>query len=144
MGYLLPEERARCNKSRQDKELQVSPDASPVLERQNWRTAVCPRLVRRGNKEEEQSVEMKHSNAAVARLHPQRAGMPVEGGNCLVPEQGRGQQGHGEAVCGVYSTRGFRGGVCSGMSQPHLPSINRLEVPLAALWMCNQAGEVPD
>lgn len=78
MGYLLPEERARCNKSRRDKELQVSSDASPVLERQNWRAVVCPRLVTRGNKEEEQGVEMKHSNAAVAKLHPQRAGMPVE------------------------------------------------------------------
>lgn len=78
MGYLLPEERARCNKSRQDKELQVSSDASPVQERLNWRAEVCPRLVRRGNKEEEQRVEMKHSNAAAARLHPQRAGMLVE------------------------------------------------------------------
>lgn len=133
MGYLLPEERARCNKSRRDKELQVSSNASPVLERQSWRAAVCPRLVRRGNKEEEQGVEMKRSNAAVARLQPQWAGTPAERGSCAVPERGRGQHGPGEAVCGVSSTRGFREGARGGMSQPHLPSINRLKAPLAPL-----------
>lgn len=114
MGYLLPEERARCNKSRRDKELRVSPNASPVLERQNWSTVVCPRLVRRGNKEEEQGVEMKHSNAAVAKLHPQQAGMPVEGesvwylsrdeastgkGSCLWGKEHKGIQGRGMLGC---------------------------------------------
>lgn len=56
MGYLLPEERARCNKSRRGEDSQVSSDASPVLERQNWGAAACLRLVRRGgNKEEERA-----------------------------------------------------------------------------------------
>lgn len=80
-------------------------------------------------------METKRPDAAVARLHPQQAGMLVGRGSCVVPvlSMRTGWHGQGEDVRVVCSTRGYREGTHGGRPQPHLLSVSPPKVPVAPL-----------